>query len=205
MKKILFLLLAICILGCVSYPKEPPYLVGKEGFTMKHIKKVAPYRHSSNVPRKNGYSLYNIPSKINNLIEREKWDIIEEKYKAELFYVMNKKGNDIYIYRNIIKWHANKEKKILPLAYLFKLLKAEGIAKEDYTVLANVASKKLNTRHVLLLYKGVKHDIILMPDATVITSYPKEQQPYWESQGQFMTDTSKEIIDKWIEENRHNY
>ncbi|WP_157821836.1 hypothetical protein [Tenacibaculum sp. Bg11-29] len=97
MKKILFLLLTTSILSCVSYPEEPPYLIGEEGFTMKHIKKVAPYRHSSNVPRKNGYSLYNIPSKVSNLIESEKWDIIEEKYKADLFYFINKEGGDIYI------------------------------------------------------------------------------------------------------------
>ncbi|PKH49682.1 hypothetical protein CXF68_02775 [Tenacibaculum sp. Bg11-29] len=201
MKKILFLLLAISMLGCASYPEEPPYLVGEEGFTMKHIKKVAPYKNPNDLSVENNYAVYNLPSEI----FRKEWDIIEKKYKAQLFYIINKKGSDIYVYRSITKWHTNKEKKILPIAYLFKLLKAEGVAKEDYTVLANVASKKLNIRHVLLLYKGVKHGIRLMPNTVDITSYPKVQQPYWETQGQFMMDTPKEIRDKWIEENRHNY
>ncbi|PKH49687.1 hypothetical protein CXF68_02800 [Tenacibaculum sp. Bg11-29] len=94
MKKTLFLLLTTSILSCTGYPEEPPYLIGEEGFTMEYVKKATPYRHSSNVPRENGYSLYNMPSKI----YRKQWDIIEKKYKADLFYFINKEGGDIYIY-----------------------------------------------------------------------------------------------------------
>ncbi|PKH49685.1 hypothetical protein CXF68_02790 [Tenacibaculum sp. Bg11-29] len=195
MKKILFLLLAISMLRCASYPEEPPYLVGEEDFTIEKVEKEAPYKNPNDSSVENDYAMYNLPSEI----YRKQWDIIQEKYKAQLFYIINKKGNDIYIYRRITKWHTNKEKKILPIAYLFKLLKAEGVAKEDYTVLANVASKKLNIRHVLLLYKGVKHNIRLMPNTVDIKSYPKAQQTYWESQGKFMMDTPQEIRDKWHE------
>ncbi|PKH49681.1 hypothetical protein CXF68_02770 [Tenacibaculum sp. Bg11-29] len=193
MKKILFLLFTTSILSCASYPEEPPYLIGEEDFTMEKVKKEAPYRHSNDVPRKNGYSLYNLPSKI----YRKEWDIIEKKYKADLFYMINKKDSDIY--RNITKWHANKEKKVLPITYLFKLLKAEGVNQKDCTVVRQNVWKEMQIRYVLLLYKGVKHQVTLGDTYMKVKSYPEIQQPYWESQGKFMMDTPLEIEDKWHE------
>ncbi|WP_198553744.1 hypothetical protein [Tenacibaculum sp. Bg11-29] len=87
----------------------------------------------------------------------------------------------------------------MPIAYLFKLLKAEGVAKEDCTIIRQNVWKEMQIRYVLLLYKGVKHLVSLGDTYIRVFSYPKVQQPYWESQGQFMMDTPKEFVDKWHE------
>ncbi len=202
MKKITLLILVASILGCTSYPKEPVYLVAKDHFTVKNAKKSAPYLHSNDVPRENGYAIYNLPYEIGAHRSSKNWGIITEKYKADLFYFINKKGRDLYIYRRIKKWHGNKEKKTLELDYLFDLLKAEGILKEQCTILHQNVWEKYHTRYVLLLYKGVKHNITLSKTQVWIKSYPESQQAYWESQGVFMLDTPSVIRDKWIEENK---
>ncbi|MCL5247688.1 hypothetical protein M4I21_17885 [Cellulophaga sp. 20_2_10] len=202
MKKILLIFLTLHLVACTSYPEEPPYLVGKEHFTLDTVTKIAPYTYTNTVATEDSYFTHYLPQDLEYSKSSKKWDIIDEKYKALMFYGIDTKGNKVYINRNITKWHYKKVEGIMEIATFFEILKKEGVLKKECEVLINNADKKLNSRYILLRYKGVKHDITLTKKEIRIASYPEVDQPYWESQGQFMPDTPTEKVKKWLKENR---
>ncbi len=203
MKKLAYIFLILTIFGCSSYPEEPPYLVSKDHFIKQEVKKAAPYLYPKNEPRENGYATYNLPPNIKDKKTYKDWDIITEKYKADLFYFINKKGSDTYIYRHITKWH-HQNQEITKPAQFYELLKREGYT--NYKIL-DTASMEFHRPYykmylILLDYNGVKHQVKLNRSEIYVTSYPKSQQVYWESQGVFMLDTTDAIREKWIKENK---
>ncbi len=88
----------------------------------------------------------------------------------------------------------------MELSNFFELLKEEGIDEKDCEIIKESTWDRVHIRDVLLLYKGVKHNIRLGRSEISIKSYLKSDEAYWESQGNFMFDTSADIREKWRKE-----
>lgn len=201
MKKLVIVLCLLAI-SCSSY-KDIPLIVGKEKFTIQNLQTEAKYEIDNVVE---GRAFTNLPENLRKSNKTDKeWDLLIDKYKAEVEYGIDEVNGKIYIRRWLTKWPNSSINNIKTPRKLYKYLKDNDfkdykVIKEQTMDLGYTNDKAINV--ILLLYKGVKHEITLRPQTITVTSYLLEDKDYWESQGQFMLDTPIEVFEKYDNVNR---
>lgn len=167
--------------SCNSY-KEVPSIVGKKDFEMDVIEREAPYELTI---VKDGVSFTNLPPKLWNINRSSKdWDIIVEKYKAEVVYDIDTRNGKTHILRRLTKWPDEETGDISTPENFLKYLEKKGII--DYEITEQYAMdfyKDIKVYFINLKYKEVNNQIRLGSKQISVTSYLLEDETYWRDEG----------------------
>jgi hypothetical protein len=173
------------------------------------IIKYNPYTFNNGV---NQISYTNLPQKLREnrdkhgtIYNKNAWDKITEKYKAESIVSIDTINiNTVAVKRNLTQYVYNDDIRVnkrLSIDEFKSLLLKNGITPQDYKILENREvewSGGSKSTFLELRYKGTSNKITINRKGIIqITTYLESQMPYWESQGHQFSTTTPETIEKY--------